>query len=91
MKPENESGIAYLVIGLGLGLVAGMLLAPRRGQQTRNELLGGAAARLSGLSGEGSKLRSETHRWLESIKDRFRSPANGTENRTRSVPPKGDT
>lgn len=78
MKSETENPIAYLVLGLGVGLVAGMLLAPRRGHQTRDDLLGSAANHWNTLSAEGAKLRNETYRWLELIRGRFCSPANGT-------------
>ena len=77
MRNESENGITYLVIGLGLGLLAGLLWAPRRGDETREELRRGAGSGLDFLTDEGDKLRTEAHRWLDKLKERFCSRSNG--------------
>jgi gas vesicle protein len=77
MNKENENGLAYLVVGLGLGLLAGLLWAPRRSQEIRAGLRSGATAGLNLLSTESAKLRSETQRWLDIIKERVYSRVNG--------------
>lgn len=71
MKGENDSGIVLLFVGLGLGLLAGLLWAPRRGREMRGELRSNAASGWSAIAGEGAKIKSETRRWLETIKDRL--------------------
>jgi gas vesicle protein len=73
MKPSNENGVTYLVIGLGLGLLAGLLWAPRRGQQMREELRRGANSGLDYLTEEADRLRSEGNRWYTRIKERFQA------------------
>jgi gas vesicle protein len=78
MNRENENGIACLVVGFGLGLLAGLLWAPRRSQEIRAGLRSGAAAGLSLLTNESAKLRNETQRWLDIIKERIYSRANGS-------------
>jgi gas vesicle protein len=35
---EQNSGISYFVVGLGIGVAVGMLLAPRSGEETRQLL-----------------------------------------------------
>jgi gas vesicle protein len=78
MNKENENGIACLVIGFGLGLLAGLLWAPRRSQEIRAGLRSSATAGLNLLTAERAKLRSETQRWLDIIKERIYSRANGS-------------
>ena len=77
MKNENEHGVAYLLIGLGLGLLAGLLWAPRRSQETRASIRTGAAAGLNILGSESARLRAETHRWLDTLRDRLSWRTNG--------------
>jgi len=38
MQTNGESKFSYLLIGLGLGAIAGLLLAPRSGEETRKYL-----------------------------------------------------
>lgn len=35
---EQNNGIAYFIVGLGIGVAVGMLLAPRSGEETRHLL-----------------------------------------------------
>jgi len=35
---EQNSGISYFVVGLGIGVAVGMLMAPRSGEETRQIL-----------------------------------------------------
>jgi gas vesicle protein len=74
MKTSTESGITYLVIGLGLGLMAGLLWAPRRGQEMREELRHGANSCLDYLTEEADRLRAGGNRWLSRIKERLHAP-----------------
>ena len=36
---EQNSGISYFVVGLGIGVAVGLLMAPRSGEETRQILL----------------------------------------------------
>lgn len=78
MKSESDSGLTFLWIGLGLGLLTGLLWAPRRGREIRGELRSGAAARWSSVTEESAKLRHESRRWLAAIKERFCKTNGGT-------------
>jgi gas vesicle protein len=73
MKTNHESGVTYLVIGLGLGLLAGLLWAPRRGHEMREELRRGAGSGLGYLNEEADKLRAEAGHWLTKVRNRFRA------------------
>jgi gas vesicle protein len=75
MKTSEESGITYLVIGLGLGLMAGLLWAPRRGHEMREDLRRGANSGLDYVTKEADRLRTEGNRWFSRIKERFHPPA----------------
>jgi gas vesicle protein len=35
---EQNSGVSYFIVGLGIGVAVGMLLAPRSGEETRRLL-----------------------------------------------------
>jgi gas vesicle protein len=75
MKTSTESGITYLVIGLGLGLMAGLLWAPRLGEEMREELRRGANSGLDYVTEEADRLRAEGNRWFGRIKERFHTSA----------------
>ena len=36
---EQNNGISYFIVGLGIGVAVGLLMAPRSGQETRQMLL----------------------------------------------------
>ena len=57
MRTKNDAGIPYLVIGVGLGLVVGFLLARSRAE-TWEELRRRASDGLDYLSRESEKVRA---------------------------------
>lgn len=77
MRTNHENGLTYLVIGAGLGLLAGLLWAPRRGQEMREELRRGADSGFDYLSEEAEKLRTEVDRWFGKLKGRLSSRFRG--------------
>jgi gas vesicle protein len=77
MRTTHENGFTYLVIGIGLGLLAGLLWAPRRGQEMREELRRGADTGLDYLTEEAEKLRTEADRWFGKLKERWSSKLRG--------------
>jgi gas vesicle protein len=79
MKTGHGSDVGYLVIGLGLGLLAGLLWAPRRGHDMREELRRGADRGLGYLNEEAGKLRAEAGHWFRKGRDRFRARADTAE------------
>ena len=81
MKTSNEPGsIFYFVIGVGLGLIAGLLYAPRPGREMRDELRRGALDGLDYVSEEAEKARAGADRWVGKIKNNlFRRRESGGE------------
>jgi gas vesicle protein len=74
---DTSKGLTYLFVGVGLGLLAGVLLAPRRGEEMREELRRSAGGGLDYLTEEAEKIRAEADRWLSNIRKRwseFRKP-----------------
>jgi len=71
MKKIQEPGFPYLVIGLGLGLMAGLLWAPRPGREMREELRRGADGGLDYLNKETEKIRAGAGHWFAKIREHF--------------------
>jgi hypothetical protein len=83
MRPKSDAGISYLIIGVGLGLVAGFLLARSR-PETWEELRHGASDGLDYLSRESEKVRAgadefvgKTKGWLARIGNSLRGVKRG--------------
>jgi gas vesicle protein len=60
---EERNGLGYFLVGLGIGVVAGILWAPRSGEETR--------ALLADRAGEGAEyLRNRAQDGQEYVKQR---------------------
>jgi hypothetical protein len=70
MKTKNDAGITYLVIGVGLGLAVGFLLARSRAE-TWEELRRGASDGLDYLSQESEKVRAGADEFVGKAKQWF--------------------
>jgi gas vesicle protein len=57
MIPNGESKFPYFLLGIGLGAVAGLLLAPRAGEETRKYLRERGTRGLDTLNQKAGKLR----------------------------------
>ena len=57
MATNREIRIAELVIGMGIGLLAGLLWAPRSGEQTRKEVRRRTSEGLDYLNQQAERLR----------------------------------
>ena len=78
---EQNNGITYFVVGVGIGVAVGLLLAPRSGEETRRLLRSKAE--------EGSEaLRKKTEEGREYLKRRtseIRDSASDLVDRSRDV------
>jgi gas vesicle protein len=71
MKTSDNRMVNSFMIGVGLGLLAGVLWAPRPGKQTRDELLRSADDGLTYLREESDKIRKTTDSWVTRLQGFF--------------------
>jgi len=71
LTKTQTHGLPYLVIGIGLGLLAGFLWAPRPGKEIREELRRGADDGLDYLNKETENIRAGAEHWFAKIRERF--------------------
>jgi gas vesicle protein len=57
MITSGESKLPYLLVGMGLGVIAGLLVAPRSGEETRKYLRERSTKGLDTLHQQAGKLR----------------------------------
>ena len=71
MKVTEDEGLVILLAGIAVGLVAGLLWAPRSGKALRRELRRGAEQGLGYLAEETDRLCDGTDRLTGSTKKWF--------------------
>jgi gas vesicle protein len=69
MKPNGESNFSYLLIGLGLGAVGGLMFALIARKETRESLRESSSKTLDYLNQQGKKLREITEGIVEKGKE----------------------
>ena len=75
LEPESNSGsswglaITMLLIGIGGGALAGLLLAPRSGRQTRKMLRRRYEDTMETLNEQAEELRERGSEWVGKAKD----------------------
>jgi gas vesicle protein len=57
MKTNDDLKVPYFLVGLGLGVIAGLLFAPRSGEETRKYLRERSNKALETLKQQAGKLR----------------------------------
>ncbi len=57
-RDEGFNGFSYLLIGIGLGVVAGLLLAPRSGEELRQSVRRRATDGLDYINQQAEKFRN---------------------------------
>jgi gas vesicle protein len=80
MKITEEEGLVILLAGIAVGLLAGLLWAPRSGRALRRDLRRGAQEGLGYLGEEAEKVRDgadrlagSTKRWFDRVKTSVRA------------------
>jgi gas vesicle protein len=59
-RDDEFSGIPYLLIGIGIGMIAGVLLAPQSGQEIRRDVRRRANEGLDYLNQQADRVREGT-------------------------------
>ena len=83
MKITDDEGLVILLAGIAVGLLAGLLWAPRSGRALRRELRRDARKGLDYLSDETVKIRDQADRladnsktWFDRIRTSMRPKSN---------------
>jgi gas vesicle protein len=88
IRNDKFSSFPYLLIGIGIGIVAGLLLAPRSGEETRQDVRLRANEALDYLNHQAEKLRDGAEKVVSKGKEwiGLRSRLFPTETRTTYYP-----
>lgn len=65
MRTNGEYRFPYFLVGMSLGVIAGLLLAPRSGEETRRYLRERSTKSLDYVDQQARKLRESTGRAVE--------------------------
>jgi gas vesicle protein len=71
MKTNNDLKFPYFLVGIGLGVIAGLLWAPRAGEETRKTVRERSNKSLDYLSRRTGKLRESTEGIVQRGRDLF--------------------
>lgn len=69
MIMNGESKFPYFLVGMGLGAIAGLLFAPRSGEETRKYLRERNAKALDTLNQQAGKLRESAEGMVQKGKE----------------------
>jgi gas vesicle protein len=73
MRGRNWEGTAAgVVIGLGVGVALGMLLAPKSGQETRDQIAGTVQDGLDSALAAGQDIASRAQNTLDEARERVK-------------------
>ncbi len=62
---------SVFLIGLGMGAGLGVLLAPKSGEETRNDIVGGVKDGVDGLVAQGNKIGRRAQKTIDSAKEQI--------------------
>jgi gas vesicle protein len=69
MTTHNDNKAVYFVIGIGLGLLGGLMLAPRSGEEIREDVRRRTNEGLDYLTRKAERLRESTEQAVTKTKD----------------------
>lgn len=80
MSARNWQGTTSgLLIGIGVGVAVGMLLAPKSGKDTRDQIVGTVKDGLDGAIAKGQKMTRRVQQSLDDVRERVRDAAEAGE------------
>jgi gas vesicle protein len=80
MSAKNWQGTASgLLIGIGFGVALGILLAPKSGKDTREQIVGTVKDGLDGAMEKGQKLTRRVQQTLDEARERVKDAADAGE------------
>jgi gas vesicle protein len=71
-RNDESTGFSYLLVGIGIGLAAGLLLAPRSGQEMREQIRRSTNEGVDYLNQQANKLRDGTEKVVSRGKEWIR-------------------
>ena len=69
MSDRDGSSIVWFIAGLGLGAVAGILYAPRSGNETRDAIRSKAEEGRQYMRDRAREAREQANQWVDKSKD----------------------
>jgi gas vesicle protein len=71
MKDDKSGTILAFVVGIGIGAAAALLLAPKAGDELRDDISGAVGDRVDQLRDQGKDLRQRSKKFVETAKEQI--------------------
>ncbi|MFY9733016.1 MAG: YtxH domain-containing protein [Candidatus Acidiferrales bacterium] len=71
MKDDKSGTILAFVVGIGIGAVAALLLAPKAGAELRDDISGAVGDRVDQLRDQGKDLTRRSKKFVETANERL--------------------
>ncbi len=71
MKDDKSGTILAFVVGIGIGAVAALLLAPKAGDELRADISGAVGDRVDQLRHQGKDLTRRSKKFVETANERL--------------------
>jgi gas vesicle protein len=71
MKDDKSGTILAFVVGIGIGAVAALLLAPKAGDELRDDISGAVGDRVDQLRDQGKDLTRRSKKFVETANERL--------------------
>jgi gas vesicle protein len=71
MKDDKSGTILAFVVGIGIGAVAALLLAPKAGDELRDDISGAVGDRVERLRDQGKDLTRRSKKFVETANEQI--------------------
>ena len=71
MKDDKSGTILAFAVGIGIGAVAALLLAPKAGDELRDDISGAVGDRVDQLRDQGKDLTRRSKKFVETANERL--------------------